>query len=133
MTIHEPGMPFVDEAAEEEDLHEDIATRSCPRFGAIGVWIETSTCLPPAGTPVLVTLQTPRPCVILAQYAPAKTLPQHADYERGEATDYDEATDTYYAAEGWYQCYAVNGALDDEPFWQLHATVSHWMRLPVPA
>ena len=90
--------------------------------------------------PVLVTLLTPKkegafpvvaPCVILAQYAPAKTLRMHPDADEGG--EYDEEQDEYFAEEGWYQCYAVNGSLDDEPYWKLTDTVSHWCSLPVPA
>ena len=140
MTFHEPGMPFVDESTPFCTCLSLSRDPLCACHGdarlpvtAFGVWIETSTCLPPAGTPVLVTLQTPRPCVILAQYAPKKTLPMHPECNDERCCDYDEERDEYYAAEGWYQCYAVNGQLDSEPYWRLHDEVSHWTALPLPA
>jgi hypothetical protein len=97
-----------------------------------GIWTDTRAILPRAGLPVLVTLRTPQPCVILAQYAPPKTLPMHPEWDGNECV-YDEALDEFFAPEGWYQCYAVNGALDDEPFWRLHDEVTHWMPRPEPA
>lgn len=84
---------------------------------------------PDAGVPVLVVMQTPRPCVVIAQWVPRLTLPAHTESESG---DYDEARDEYFAHEGWYQCYQVNGSLDDEPYWRITDTVSHWMPLPEP-
>lgn len=83
---------------------------------------------PPPGKPVLIVLQTPKPCVILAQWCPTRTLPMHPDCDGGG--DYDEERDEYFAEEGWYQCYAVNGSLDDEPYWLCTDIVSHWMPLP---
>ena len=97
----------------------------------MATWIATVDRLPEAGVPVLVTLLTPTPSVVLAQYAPAKTLRMHPDADEGG--EYDEEQDEYFAEEGWYQCYAVNGSLDDEPYWKLTDTVSHWCSLPVPA
>jgi hypothetical protein len=92
-------------------------------------WQPIATGLPKAGEPVLVVVQTPRPCVMIAQWAPRFTLPLHSDAEGGE---YDEARDEYFADEGWYQCYQVNGSLDDEPFWLIQDDVTHWMPLPDP-
>ena len=98
-------------------------------MNAVAEWIPVDHVLPPPGRFVLAVVQTPRPCVLLAQHAPRLTLPAHPDAEGGE---YDEARDEYFAEEGWYQCYAVNGSLDDEPFWKIQDPVTHWMPLPRP-
>ena len=64
---------------------------------------------------------------MIAQWVPALSLRSHPDYE---SPDYDEAQDEYFAPEGWYQCYAVNGELVDEPFWKIHECATYWMPLP---
>ena len=90
-------------------------------------WRSTEDEMPPAGQVVLAVVQSPRPCVVLAQWCPKLTLPQHAEAEAG---DYDEERDEFFAEEGWYQWYHVNGSLDDEPYWKIHETVSHWQETP---
>ncbi len=94
----------------------------------VSEWIRVEDEMPKAGQEVLAVLQTPIPCIVMVQYAPKLTLPSHPDCDAGG--DYDEARDEYFAAEGWYQCYQVNGSLDDEPFWKLEDRVSHWMPKP---
>ena len=110
-----------------------IANQAALRAGAEALrgpgWQDIRTALPKAGKPVLGLVQTPKPCVLLVMWCPSKTLEAHPDCEGG---DYDEEKDEYFASEGWYQCYAVNGSLDDEPFWKLHDAVSHWQPLPSP-
>ena len=83
---------------------------------------------PEAGELVLVVVQTPKPCVLMAMWCPKLTLPIHPDTEGG---DYDAARDEYFASEGWYQCYAVSGSLDDF-YWLIHEAVTGWMELPKP-
>ncbi len=92
-------------------------------------WQPIATGLPKPGRFVLAVMQTPKPCVVIAQWAPKLTLTAHSEAEGG---DYDESRDEYFAAEGWYQCYSVNGSLDDEPFWLIHDRITHWMPLPEP-
>ena len=93
-------------------------------------WIAVDEEMPRSGREVLVVVRTKIPCVMIAQWAASCTLTPHEDFE---GADYDEARDVYFAPEGWYQCYAVNGELSDEPFWRIHDAVTHWMPLPVPA
>ena len=90
-------------------------------------WIDVTERLPEAGVPVLAVLESPQPCVILAQWCPRLTLPAHPEAADGE---YDEARDEYYAPEGWYQWYEVDGHLDDEPYWRCEYPVSHWQPTP---
>ena len=101
----------------------------CSGTALVMSWQPVTQGFPRPGVPVLVVLQTPRPCVILAQWCPAHTLSAHHDADN---VDYDEEHDAYFAPEGWYQCYTVNGELDDEPYWKLDDRVSHWMSLPLP-
>src|SRR3990167_89295 len=68
----------------------------------MATWIATVDRLPEAGVPVLVTLLTPTPSVVLAQYAPAKALRMHPDADEGGV--YDEAQDEYFAEIGRASC-----------------------------
>ncbi len=92
-------------------------------------WQPIESGYPKAGRTVLAVVRTPKPCVLMAQWAPALSLPLHPEAEGG---DYDEEQDEYFASEGWYQCYAVSGSLDDEPYWLITDVVTHWMLLPEP-
>ena len=63
---------------------------------------------------------------IMAKWIPGKTEEAHSlDDEFGE---YDEATDTTYTPEGWYEC--INN-LDDYTFVAVsEGVITHWMPLP---
>ena len=63
---------------------------------------------------------------IMAKWVPGKTEEAHSlDDEFGE---YDEATDTAYAPEGWYE---VIDNLDDCTFVAVsEGVITHWMPLP---
>lgn len=63
---------------------------------------------------------------IMAKWVPGKTEEAHSlDDEFGE---YDEATDTTYVPEGWYEC--INN-LDDYTFVAVsEGVITHWMPLP---
>ena len=63
---------------------------------------------------------------IMAKWIPGKTEEAHSlDDEFGE---YDEATDTTYVPEGWYEC--INN-LDDYTFVAVsEGVITHWMPLP---
>ena len=90
-------------------------------------WHDVTVVLPKPGAVVLAVVQTPKPCVLLAMWCPALTLPAHTESENGE---YDEARDEYFAPAGWYQYYAVSGSLDDEPYWKIYEAVTQWTALP---
>lgn len=49
------------------------------------------------------------------------------DSDMDGATEYDEATDTYYTAEGWYE---END--HEDTHWKIDEPVTHWMFLPAP-
>jgi len=89
-------------------------------------WIKCSDKMPEAGVPVIAYVPNygrgENSRRIRAQYAPPKTLAQHADCDGGE---YDEATDTYYCKDGWYETNEY-----EEVHWGVSDTVTHWMPLP---
>jgi hypothetical protein len=58
-------------------------------------------------------------------HAPPKTLSEEDYGEFLTDPDYDEATDTTYWPEGWYECNE-----NEETHWQVHEEVTHWMPLP---
>lgn len=89
-------------------------------------WIETSKAMPPSGQVVLACYKnelgnTRR---IRAQWVAAKTSEASIDSDCGE---YDEATDTYYDPEGWYEC-IDNWDCYSSVF--VSAQITHWMPLP---
>ena len=89
-------------------------------------WIETSKAMPPSGQVVLACYKnelgnTRR---IRAQWVAEKTSEASVDSDCGE---YDEATDTYYDPEGWYEC-IDNWDCYSSVF--VSAQITHWMPLP---
>ena len=94
---------------------------------AIPVWIPVTHRLPPAGV-LVIALVAPNDYGkirrIRAQYAPPKTLEQSPECDGGE---YDEATDTYYCAQGWYETNEY-----EDVHWNVGGVVTHWMALPLP-
>jgi len=91
-------------------------------------WIAVDECMPEPGAYVLAVFRytTGKQRVIRAMHAPQKTLSED-DYGEfvTEGADYDEATDTTYWPEGWYECNE-----NEETHWQVHEEVTHWMPLP---
>jgi hypothetical protein len=91
-------------------------------------WIAVDECMPEPGAYVLAVFRytTGKQRVIRAMHAPRHTLSED-DYGEfvTEGADYDEATDTTYWPEGWYECNE-----NEETHWQVHEEVTHWMPLP---
>jgi hypothetical protein len=91
-------------------------------------WIAVDECMPEPGAYVLAVFRytTGKQRVIRAMHAHQKTLSED-DYGEfvTEGADYDEATDTTYWPEGWYECNE-----NEETHWQVHEEVTHWMPLP---
>jgi hypothetical protein len=95
-------------------------------------WISVEDLLPVPGVPVLVFVadayggNVPRNTLRLrAQYSDGKSLESVDEDEDGGV--YDEATDTYYVREGWYETNEF-----EETHWRINGTVTHWMPLPEP-
>jgi len=91
-------------------------------------WKNAFDELPPAGVPVIAFVPSydggDKSRCIRAQYAPAKTLEQSCDVEGGE---YDEETETYWCAAGWYETNEY-----EDVHWSVGDRVTHWMPLPPP-
>lgn len=116
-TWHPVGRLCHEAAAELRRLHAEIQG-----------WIPVTERLPNPGKHVLVVFRysTGKQVVIRAMHAPRHTL---SEYDYGEfvteGADYNEATDTTYWPEGWYECNE-----NEETHWQVHEEVTHWMPLP---
>jgi hypothetical protein len=95
--------------------------------GLVRDWIPVTERLPKPGQYVLAVFRysTGKQVVIRAMHAPPKTLSEEDYGEFLTDPDYDEATDTTYWPEGWYECNE-----NEETHWQVHEEVTHWMPLP---
>jgi len=88
-------------------------------------WTSVNDQMPEPGVPVIALVnpneygKTRR---IRAMWVPAKTLELHLDAEGGM---YDEATDTFYCEEGWYETNEYK-----EVHWNVSGTITHWQKLP---
>jgi hypothetical protein len=95
--------------------------------GVVRDWVPVAERLPKPGQYVLAVFRysTGKQVVIRAMHAPPKTLSEEDYGEFLTDPDYDEATDTTYWPEGWYECNE-----NEETHWQVHEEVTHWMPLP---
>lgn len=89
-------------------------------------WVKTADAMPQPGEYVLIVMvnahgKTRR---LRAMYAAEKTLEAYYDSDL-ETADYDEETDTYYVATGWYEANEF-----DECYWRIDGEVIAWMPLP---
>jgi hypothetical protein len=96
--------------------------------GVVRDWVPVAERLPKPGQYVLAVFRysTGKQVVIRAMHAPPKTLSEE-DYGEfvTEGAEYDEATDTTYWQEGWYECND-----NEETHWRVNEEVTHWMPLP---
>ena len=98
-----------------------LYTHPSPPEGMVGGWIALPGTLPEPGTPVLLDIGKKYP--IRAMWA-AKHTVEAADDDT-DWGEYDEATDTYYCPEGWYEWNEC-----EETHWAVNATPSAWTPLP---
>ena len=91
-------------------------------------WLSVNERLPESGVAVIAFVphfgDGKNSRRIRAQYAAKHTLEQHAEAEGG---DYDEATDTYWCEEGWYEDNEY-----EDIHWRVSDAVTHWQPLPQP-
>ena len=93
----------------------------------LSAWIKTADQMPPSGQTVLVFYLNANglPRRVRAQWIAPKSSESGSESDIGE---YDEATDTYYDPEGWYEqidnwdTYSAVGICGVE--------VTHWMSMP---
>lgn len=95
----------------------------------LGDWVPVNERLPESGQTVLAcycnalgNMRRIRACWIAA-----KTEESGPESEIGE---YDEATDTHYDPEGWYE--AIDNWDDFNAVIVYRGTVTHWMPMPAP-
>lgn len=95
----------------------------------LGAWVPVAERLPDSGKPVLVCYRNGAGLVrrIRAVWVAAKSCEASPESEIGE---YDEASDTYYEPEGWYE--TIDNWDDYTAVAVYQGTVTHWMPLPAP-
>ncbi len=88
-------------------------------------WIPVGERLPEQEVPVLAfgPNSFDKARTMRAVYVRARTHEDDGSFA-GD-TDYDEAKDTYYWPEGWYEWNE-----HEETHWRIDFTVTHWMPLP---
>ena len=126
------GFMTCDEQAAQHYMHKladtDAGLVLVPLYEAPR-WVPVSESLPESGRPVLACYRNALGSArrIRACWVAAKTEESGPESEIGE---YDEATDTYYDPEGWYE--QINN-------WDMYSAVAvhdgeitHWMPMPEP-
>jgi len=125
------GLPA---SASPSDLVREVVTlrkqadaQVAPEVAQPDAWVPVSERLPDSGVTVLACYisragQLRR---IRAEWIAAKTQESGAESDIGE---YDEATDTYYEPEGWYE--RIDNWDDYSAVAVTQGEVTHWMRLP---
>lgn len=95
----------------------------------LGAWVPVAERLPDGGKTVLAVYRNGAGRVrrIRAVWVAAKTCEASPESEIGE---YDEASDTYYDPEGWYE--KIDNWYEYTAVEVHQGTVTHWMPLPAP-
>lgn len=95
----------------------------------LGAWVQVAERLPDSGKTVLACYRNGagRLRRIRAVWIAAKSCEACPDSEIGE---YDDASDTYYEPEGWYE--KIDNWEDYTSVAVYQGTVTHWMPLPAP-
>ncbi|MHB9021328.1 MAG: DUF551 domain-containing protein [Halothiobacillus sp.] len=104
---------------------ENEAADGQSRLNALlGAWIPVSDSLPESGKPVLVACGKK---VLRAAHAEKFALSEEdwGWWNDGEGADYNDADDTSYWPEGWYEWND-----QEEIHWKLDQEPTHWMPLP---
>jgi len=88
-------------------------------------WIKVSDQLPESERKVIAFYRNKydKPRTIMAFHTDKFIVEGNTDNE--DILEYDEATDTYYLQEGWYEI----GDFFDY-YYQVNAEITHWMELP---
>ena len=93
-------------------------------------WTPVAKALPKSGVKVLAYYRNRLGNLrrICAMWTAAKTV--EADGDAEACIEYDEAADTYYVTEGWYEC--IDNWDDYSSVAVTEGEVTHWMPLPHP-
>ena len=111
----------IEEVRKQSGAWSPLYLHPSPPEGMVGGWIALPGTLPDPGTPVLLDIGKKYP--IRAMWA-AKHTVQAADDDT-DWGEYDEATDTYYCPEGWYEWNE-----HEDTNWAVSATPRAWATLP---
>jgi len=92
-------------------------------------WISVTDALPKPGVNVLACYRNRLGKLrrIRAHWIAAKTVEVYSE-DWDLCSEYDEATDTYYVTEGWYEC--IDNWGDYSAVAVSEGEVTHWMPLP---
>jgi hypothetical protein len=92
-------------------------------------WISVTDALPKSGVTVLACYRNRLGKLrrIRAHWIAAKTAEANSE-DWDQCSEYDEATDTYYVTEGWYEC--IDNWGDYSAVAVSEGDVTHWMPLP---
>lgn len=90
-------------------------------------WVSVKNAMPQPGVTVLAYYKNRNGFErrIRAEWTAAKTEEANAEYDWGE---YDEATDSYWTPEGWYEC--IDNWDEFSAFMVSEGEITHWMPLP---
>ena len=113
--------------AYREEMLEQLGELAALKSGDVVMvpnWIPVADRLPKGGYPVLVACGKK---IIRAAHAGKFELDEEnwGWFNGGEGGDYNEANDTYYWPEGWYEWNEF-----EETHWQVESDPTHWMPLP---
>jgi len=91
-------------------------------------WVSVKDSMPKSGVTVLACYKNRLGNLrrIRAEWTDAKTVESNSD---DEFFDYDEATDCYYAPEGWYEC--IDNWDEYSSVKVSEGEITHWMALPL--
>jgi hypothetical protein len=129
---------LIRELVEALEYSSDFLSRSASRFDDVietlakarayletGGWTKVEDRLPDPCVPKNVCVERDgKRSVLRAAYAAPKTLEMNMDLDGGQ---YDEETDKYWCAEGWYEWND-----QEEIHWQISDRVIAWQDLPEP-
>ena len=89
--------------------------------------IEPGGSMPPSGLAVIMACynREGQPRRLRAMYAAPITLEHYPDFDGDNNAVWDEVSDQYYIAAGWYEANEY-----DEIEWRVDGDVTHWMPLP---
>jgi hypothetical protein len=92
-------------------------------------WVCVTQALPKSGVKVLACYRNRLGKLrrIRAHWIAAKTVEASSE-DWDQCSEYDEATDTYYVTEGWYEC--IDNWGDYSAVAVSEGDVTHWMALP---
>ena len=110
-------------------LHDRLRAALAQQEQEPVAWISVTDALPKSGATVLACYRNRLGKLrrIRAHWIAAKTAEANSE-DWDQCSEYDEATDTYYVTEGWYEC--IDNWVDYSAVAVSEGEVTHWMPLP---